>query len=147
MTIGRIIYPIDFTKPSMDHLKDANYMAKTHGAKLLLLHVVEYIIHKSHYAIVDQSQEDILKTIIEKQETKLKEIAVTLTDVDTEILVLHGSPVERILETCLTENVDLIIMPTHGHSSVLHSLIGSVTEKVVRKARCPVLSIKPAEGN
>jgi Universal stress protein family len=56
-----------------------------------------------------------------------------------------GVPYEKIVEKAAEENADLIVMSTHGWSGLFHALIGSVTEKVVRLASCPVLSIRPLE--
>jgi nucleotide-binding universal stress UspA family protein len=57
-----------------------------------------------------------------------------------------GVPFQAILDKAEKENVDLIVMSTHGRTGLRHVLIGSVTERVVREARCPVLSIRPAEA-
>jgi nucleotide-binding universal stress UspA family protein len=56
-----------------------------------------------------------------------------------------GTPAEKIVEKAAAEGVDMIIMCTHGRSGVRHFLIGSVTERVVRLAACPVLSVRPSE--
>jgi nucleotide-binding universal stress UspA family protein len=56
-----------------------------------------------------------------------------------------GIPHKRIVEKAAEEGADLIVMSTHGRSGLFHMLIGSVTEKVVRRASCPVLSIHPVK--
>jgi len=56
-----------------------------------------------------------------------------------------GVAYQRIVEKSAAEGVDLIVMSTHGRTGFLHVLIGSVTEKVVRMAACPVLSVRPAK--
>jgi nucleotide-binding universal stress UspA family protein len=57
--------------------------------------------------------------------------------------VVMGSPSQKIVETAETEHVDLILMATHGRTGLSHLLIGSVAERVVRTAPCPVLTIRP----
>lgn len=56
-----------------------------------------------------------------------------------------GIPAEKIVEKAAAEGVDMIMMSTHGRSGLRHFLIGSVTERVVRLAACPVLSVRPSE--
>ena len=57
--------------------------------------------------------------------------------------VVVGSPFRKIIETAEAEHVDLIVMATHGRTGLSHLLIGSVAERVVRTAPCPVLTIRP----
>jgi nucleotide-binding universal stress UspA family protein len=62
-------------------------------------------------------------------------------------IIKTGKPFIEIIETATEEDVDLIIIATHGHSGVEHILFGSTAEKVVRKAPCPVLTLRePAKG-
>jgi nucleotide-binding universal stress UspA family protein len=58
-------------------------------------------------------------------------------------IVALGSPFLKILQTAQEEGVDLIVMSTHGRTGLSHLLIGSITERVVRQAGCPVLSVRP----
>ena len=60
-------------------------------------------------------------------------------------MLLTGSPFLEIIQYAKENNVDLIVMGTHGHSGLVHVLLGSVTERVVRKAPCPVLTIRHPE--
>jgi universal stress protein A len=63
--------------------------------------------------------------------------------VDVTRLVNLGVPYQRILETAAAEQVDLIVMATHGRTVLAHLVLGSVAERVVRTAPCPVLTIRP----
>jgi nucleotide-binding universal stress UspA family protein len=64
---------------------------------------------------------------------------VTTAELEGEIVVMHGAPFHEIIETAKARQVDLIIMGTHGRTGLPHVLLGSVAEKVVRLAPCPVL--------
>ena len=64
---------------------------------------------------------------------------VTAAGLEGEIVVVHGVPFHEIIETAKTQKVDLIVMGTHGRTGLQHILLGSVAEKVVRLAPCPVL--------
>ena len=57
--------------------------------------------------------------------------------------VVIGSPFRKIIETAEAEHVDLIVMVTHGRTGLSHLMVGSVAERVVRTAPCPVLTIRP----
>ncbi|MBT8365481.1 MAG: universal stress protein, partial [Deltaproteobacteria bacterium] len=63
--------------------------------------------------------------------------------VETQILVEFGLAAEKIIEAAKEKDADMIIMATHGRTGLSHALIGSVAEKVVRQAPCPVLTIRP----
>jgi nucleotide-binding universal stress UspA family protein len=56
-----------------------------------------------------------------------------------------GHPVEQILDVVTRDDVDLIVMGTHGHTGFAHAVLGSVAERVVRLAPCPVLTVKHVE--
>jgi nucleotide-binding universal stress UspA family protein len=64
---------------------------------------------------------------------------VTASGLEGDIVVVHGVPFHEILETAKTQKVDLIVVGTHGRTGLQHILLGSVAEKVVRLAPCPVL--------
>jgi nucleotide-binding universal stress UspA family protein len=69
------------------------------------------------------------------------------SDVVVKTIVKTGKPFIEIIETAADEDVDLIIIATHGHTGVEHILFGSTAEKVVRKAPCPVLTLRePIKG-
>jgi nucleotide-binding universal stress UspA family protein len=67
---------------------------------------------------------------------------VTAGGLEGEIAVVHGIPFQEILDTAKKQQVDLIIMGTHGRTGLQHVLMGSVAEKVVRLAPCPVLVVR-----
>jgi nucleotide-binding universal stress UspA family protein len=71
---------------------------------------------------------------------------VTAAGLEGEIVVVHGIPFQEILETAKMQQADLIIMGTHGRTGLHHVLMGSVAEKVVRLAPCPVLVVRQPPG-
>jgi glycine betaine transporter len=90
---------------------------------------------------VDRVYEDLTQEIDEQYLTHVPpEIRKAI---ETEILVLPGVPFLEIIRVARLKGVDLIVMATHGRTGLSHALMGSVTEKVVRKSSCPVLSIRP----
>ena len=76
-------------------------------------------------------------------ETRLKELAAPFAgSVPAKTVCLRGQPWQAICDWAADNAVDLIVMPTHGHSGLLHMWLGSVAERVVQKAPCPVLVVR-----
>lgn len=145
--LEQILVPTDFSEHSNHALRYAAGLARQFGAKLLLLHVVSSealdSISKAHVPpySVDKVYEDLT---LEIREQYGKQVAPEVRRVvEAETLVLPGVPFLEIIRAARVKGADLIVMATHGRAGLSHALIGSVTEKVVRKAPCPVLSIRP----
>jgi nucleotide-binding universal stress UspA family protein len=84
-----------------------------------------------------------------RAEEELQNLVKSFIDptLEVETLIKTGKPFVEINETAKENNVDLIIIATHGHTGVEHMLFGSTAEKVVRKAPCPVLTLRePIKG-
>jgi nucleotide-binding universal stress UspA family protein len=90
----------------------------------------------------------MMPSFADMEQTRLKEMQefidqeVSDPNVKIEKIIRHGRPFIEILAVAREENVDLIVTATHGRGGLEHVLFGSVAEKVVRKAPCPVLSIR-----
>ncbi len=144
MDIRHILAPTDFSDHSKRALGDALELAQTFGAKLSLLHVLEPSPYLGEFTPPTMGEE--LRGDLERQagaelaralpEARQATVAVTRA-------VVTGSPALKIVETAEAEHVDLIVMATHGRTGLSHLLIGSVAERVVRTAPCPVLTIRP----
>ena len=82
---------------------------------------------------------------LERQLVVRDRAPATITDVPVTTEVIVGSPARAIIGRSAEPDIDLVVMGTHGRSGVSHLLLGSVAERVVRAARCPVLTVR--EGN
>jgi universal stress protein A len=145
MEIRRILAPTDFSELSMQGLKSALEWAEAFGAKLLLLYVVEpppYPVEgivPSHLGatmlddLERQATNDLAQMLSETQASKM--------DVARRVVV--GIPYRKIVDVAEEEKIDLIVMTTHGRTGLSHLMMGSVAEKIVRTAPCPVLTIRP----
>lgn len=147
MRLTQILVPTDFSEHSDGALRHAAELARQFGAKLVLLHVVSNetleSISKAHVPPhpVDKVYEDLDQETREQYANHVPpEVRKVL---ETEVLVLPGVPFLEIVRAARLKGVDLIVMATHGRTGLSHALVGSVTEKVVRMAPCPVLSIRP----
>ena len=134
----RILVPIDFSAGSDAALEMATLLARDSGGSLVLAHVEiiplsaaggEYL-----YAIPEPPTEELL--------AKLDAVAVPDSHVPVERRLLAGDPADAIVRLAQTEDVDMIVMGTHGCRGLSRLLMGSVAETVVRAAPCPVLTVK-----
>lgn len=146
--IQKILVPIDFSDYSKHALKYAVQFAKQFNAKLILIYVIEPIIYPADFSM---GQVAIPSTDIDlhsRAEEELKNLAGTIDpSLHVETLIKTGKPFVEINDTAKEKDVDLIIIATHGHTGVEHLLFGSTAEKVVRKAPCPVLTLRePIKG-
>ena len=148
-TIKKVLVPIDFSDYSKSALKYAVNFAKSFNADIILIYVVEPIIYPPDFSMgqiampsINTEWDDRAKDELQKlAKSEIAEIANVKTIIKT------GKPFVEIIETAKEEDIDLIIIATHGHSGVEHILFGSTAEKVVRKAPCPVLTLRePIKG-
>ena len=121
-------------------------MAKKFDAQVLVIHVTGGTIYPVAYSIgvdtgdLDQQIQTAAKDHLKKIADRISALGIS---VRSELRV--GAPFPEIVATARREVVDLIIMATHGHGAVKHIFLGSTAEKVVRKAPCPVLTIRHPE--
>jgi nucleotide-binding universal stress UspA family protein len=145
MEFHHILAPTDFSEFSKQALKSALDLAQTFGAKLLLLHVVEPPPYPIEGLVPSQLGANLLDDL-ERQASN--ELAALLPEaqglqVDVARRVSVGIPYRKIVEVAGEEKIDLIVMTTHGRTGITHMVMGSVAERVVRTAPCPVLTIRP----
>jgi universal stress protein A len=140
----KILCPTDFSTPSCEAASAASEMAKAFSASLVLVHVVEPLpaaaAAASGYPIDIESLETAL---VEHFTARLRDFArkYVKAGIPTIIRVVRGPIAPQILEVAGGEGADLIVISTHGETGLRHVLLGSVAEKVVRMASCPVLTV------
>jgi nucleotide-binding universal stress UspA family protein len=149
LDIRSILVPIDFSVHSKNALKFAIPLAEKFGAALHLVYVVEPTIYPADLGfgqVVLPGVEDELreKGAEELQSLIEREIG---NRVKASCAVRTGNPHQEILHEADEKGVDMIIVATHGHSGVEHMLFGSTAERVVKRSRVPVLTIRPEVGN
>ncbi len=139
---GRILVPLDLGGSSSETLAFAKYLATLSGARLDLLHVIEEAVFPTIYGV--DSFAVAVPELVEQSRLALEELAHQTADpaVAYDCHVRIGHPANEIADFAAKYESDLIAIATHGLTGVERLLIGSVTEKVVRLAPCPVLTAK-----
>ena len=146
--IKKILVPIDFSDYSKNALKYATSFAQMFTAKMFLIYVVEPVIYPADFSMGQVALPSMDIDMNTRAKEELDNLAKKeITGLEVECLIKTGKPFVEIIDTASEENIDLIIIATHGHTGVEHILFGSTAEKVVRKAPCPVLTLRePIKG-
>lgn len=144
--IQRILFPTDFSDYSAHALSYARSLAETFHAELHLLHVVDeaalyWMAMGPNSLPVGPSPQELLTQAEREMQTYVdKHLANTTVTVVRKVVT--GRPFIEIINYARQHNMDLIVIATHGRTGLQHVLLGSVTEKVIRKAPCPVMSVR-----
>lgn len=142
--IGKILIPIDFSETSLLAIEQAAYVARSFQAELVLLHVVEK--HWEKFSIVvPEMRINAPEGIINAIEKRLEEIAKSIFlsyGVKSNCITANGTIFSEIISVSREQNIDLIVMGTHGTSGVVEFFIGSNAYKVVTSSECPVLTVQ-----
>ncbi len=137
-TIRRLLFPTYLWLRANPALREAAAFATGFDAELHLLHVVG---RESQAPDVDTSSPEAVEAFLRRQLTNLAEEGGLALPKRVEFAVRTGRPPEEIAAYAAATHMDLIVMSTHGHTAPEDDLIGSMTERVVRAASCPVLSL------
>jgi nucleotide-binding universal stress UspA family protein len=146
MAVKRILVPVDFSKDSLRALAYAGDLAKSFGAELRLLHVVDqtYLANAPEFSFANPKLAKLLEEQWQAAQAQMIRIGADLGKKRQRVRILMkgGSPAQVIADTARSSAADLIVMGTHGRTGLAHMLIGSVAERVVRIASCPVLTVR-----
>lgn len=141
--LKHLLLPVDFSDACLKATEYAVSLGHRFGATLHLLHVIEdpvvYLPMFESYPLPTREQfetyaQDRLENWVPEQDTE---------GLNLECHWRHGGPHAEVIDYAADNQIDLIIMGTHGRGVAAHLLLGSVAEKVVRKAPCPVLTVHP----
>ena len=149
LRIERILCPVDFSEPSARAYDSAQSLARNYQARLFLQHVVDFILPSYAYYADAVYISELFQTIRDGARKQLQAFAKSHTrnGVQPECVVQEGAVTDSIFSFAAAHKVDLIVIGTHGLKGGDRAALGSVTEKVLRKACCPVLvSRKPGNA-
>ena len=142
LPLRKILCPTDFSEPSYEALKAANEFALHFSATLVLIYVVPIVIDiptsadffiPSDIQTMEADAEKALQEVVDKRLSEKLRIRTMLS---------IGAPADEIVSAAGDENADIIVIATHGRTGWRRLVFGSVAEKVVRLAPCPVLIIQ-----
>ena len=145
--IKNILVPTDFSSLSQSALEYARDLADNMNATIHILHVIDksmpFVPGKQNLS------ESELTAAFEADARKQLSAFIAEAENDTDIKVIgmikHGIDFEEIVKYAKEVGADLIVIATHGRTGIMHSLLGSVAEKVIQHAKCPVLVIPARE--
>ena len=148
LTIKTILVPTDFSEASQAALEYAKGLAVAFGSSIHVVHVMEDLLAHAWSAEVYVASMPNLREEIEKEAHE--RLAAMLSDDErarfsVKTVVVAGSPFLEIVRYAKTNDIDLIVIGTHGRGPIAHMLLGSVAERVVRKSPCPVLTVRDAQ--
>ena len=139
-----ILVPTDFSEHSLRALDYAVEIAEKFSSELKLLYVIEPLLQAADLSWGSVNFEQLNKSHRQSAEEQLERLTAERIpkSVACETNIATGKPFVEIIKEAKANNSDLIVMATHGRGAVAHLLMGSTAEKVVRKAPCPVLTVK-----
>jgi universal stress protein A len=145
LTIKKILCPTDFSEPSYEGLKTANDLAAHFSAELILVHVVTPL-HYSGPPVVGtlgSYSASYFEEILKASEESLAEVVKNKIspNLSARTTLLKGNAADQIVNLAQSEDVDVIVTATHGWTGWRRFISGSVTERVVRHAGCPVFTV------
>ncbi|MCC7424792.1 MAG: universal stress protein [Planctomycetaceae bacterium] len=148
ISLKRILAPTDFSDSAAASLKYASVLAERFDAELFVLHVAQdFNLALTATDLGFPPPEQLREELTEQAKSKLAELpggSWNIKSVTRE--VRWGNPWQEITKFAMETQIDLIVLGTHGRSGLSHLFLGSVAERVVRAAPCPVLTVRP-EGH
>jgi len=141
VNLKKVLCPCDFSEFSQEAVPIAVDLCRRFDASLILEHIVDnrtdYSTFYPAYAM------HISPQLLQSSREMLEGIASKYKDLNVECRVNVGIPMPSLLESVDTEDISLVVMSTHGRSGIRRAFLGSVTERLIQKAACPVLTVRP----
>lgn len=147
MQLRTIVVPIDFSPSAADAKEWAIDLARRYGASLIVAHVAEPVAWPVSPDGLMVTPTDLAASTRRELEAALNQAcaAIQETGVPARPALLDGRPASEIAALARRCDADLVVMGTHGRRGVSHAILGSVAEKVLRTAHCPVLTVRMRE--
>jgi nucleotide-binding universal stress UspA family protein len=149
IALKKILVATDFSEPSEAALTYGRELARQFDATLLVVHVVDNLLTRAvggdGFAFGDPAfQKEIEDTALKQTEALLNDEDRALLRANT-VMIVSNTPADAIADYARQAKVELIVMGTHGRRAIAHFFMGSVAERVVRIAPCPVLTVRQPE--
>jgi nucleotide-binding universal stress UspA family protein len=143
-TFRHVLVATDLSESSQAALKQAIELTRTPGTDLTVVHTCEIPVY-SYTPEMAMAPVDLLTPVVDAARARLEELMrqVRKECPGAQSLLEIGVPADKILSAAASSGADLIVMGTHGRRGLAHAMLGSVAEKVVRRATVPVLTVRP----
>ncbi len=146
LPIKKILCPTDFSEPSYKALEAANELAKHFNAEIILIHILSPVFVYPATALSQGMTKAKEINDINRDEMAYKSLFMTLKEkvpdsIKSRSILGKGNPADEIVKSAGEEKADLIVIGTHGFTGWRHFILGSVAEKVVRLATCPIITV------
>lgn len=144
----RILVPTDFSNYADNALKYALDIAKQYQAKVFLLHIIDDNIQQCAVdyclsdAVMKEMEREATVSSNDKLQQQINRVSKNAADVEITPYLKRGIPYDEILKEQGEEKIDLIVIASHGRTGIRRILIGSVAEKIMRGAKCPVMLVR-----
>lgn len=144
MKVERILFPTDFSEGSYHALPYAVDLARHYNARLYIIHIIYDIARATESHIPHISMDELYKEMSAWAEKEMERCCIEeirgLPNVEKK--VLKGVPYDEIIKFATEEKIDMIVMGTYGRSGLERFIFGSTAERVVRRAPCPVMTVR-----
>jgi nucleotide-binding universal stress UspA family protein len=141
VNFDRLLVPVDFSPTSLAALGAAKRLASRFKSEILLLHVIELLVPIDFAGAaavqLEEHHRHEARTRLERLEQQLVRIGIRARS-----RIVEGSPARAIVDVARKERIGTIVMGTHGAGGFTRFVVGSVTDRVVRSATCPVLTVR-----
>lgn len=145
--VMKIVVPTDFSEYSLRAVDEGVDLAIHYQAKLMLVHIVTELTGRALSIEVGMAREVLRQTLFNDANASFASLAPRLRNVEYETAIRTGRASSAIVEYADEVGADMIVIATHGRRGMARLFIGSTTEEVVRKAHCPVLTVRPVRGH
>ncbi|MBT5872835.1 MAG: universal stress protein [Candidatus Latescibacteria bacterium] len=147
ISLKHIIVPTDFSPLGNYAIEMAIEYAKRYDSDILLMHVMAPYFGGTEADVMAIPSAYYSRDMMAMLAERLEEIAVTIREkgVDVETHLTMGVPFVEVVKLARSKDTDLIVVSTHGRTGLSHAFLGSTAERIVRKAPCPVLTVRPPE--
>jgi nucleotide-binding universal stress UspA family protein len=144
--IKKILCAVDFSEQSRHVAEYAATLARALEAEILCVYVAPSLSQYVGFKVPASSIDDFVAEIVSGAEATMGEfVKDNFNGIPTTNRVLTGYAAEEVLDLAEAEKADMIVMGTHGRKGIDRMLFGSVAEKVVKSAKCPVVTVRPID--
>lgn len=144
--LKKILCAVDFSEGSAQVAAYAASLAQSTKAEIVCVYVAPSLAEYVGFNVPQAALDNFVGDVVASAETTMNTFLTdNFKDLPARGLVLAGYPAEEILKAAASQKADMIIMGTHGRTGIDRIIFGSVAEKVVKTADCPVLTVKPRE--